>query len=136
LEIRLEIDEFEFRNERLEGFYTEHPKPAGLAVRPMLAVDDVEALRVEAEGYLRRPPRTGDKFCYEPDSLEDMNRERIMACRRTVEQERPDWVEAIKDAARIANDTIFIIAYSCVPPYPAVAILENLRDRGELPSED
>lgn len=133
----LEVDEYDFANDRLGGLYTEYPRtlPPGLVLDRDLAHEEREAIEMEAECYAcRRSPRGGRMYFHEPESLETMNRQRIMACRKVVEADRPDWVERIRFALRIGdNDTYKIIAYSGVPPYPAVAILENLRDRGELP---
>jgi hypothetical protein len=90
-------------------------------------------LEVEGKCYQIRGPRSRRKFCYEPRSLEEMDRERIRALRRCIEKERPDWVEQVRLALRIDdNDTYKIISYSGVPPYPAVAIFENMKARGEL----
>jgi hypothetical protein len=36
-------------------------------------------------------------------------------------------------ATLMDNEVYTIVHLSGVPPYPAVAILENMRDRGELP---
>lgn len=133
---RLEIDEYDYSNERLNALYTEHPYhlPAGLIVRPDLAEEDREALELEGESFAGcRGPRSGRKFCHEPESVEEMDRERINAYKRVVERKKPEWVERVRDATRIDNRTRYIVAYSGLPPYPAVAILEILRERDELP---
>src|SRR4051812_31775499 len=100
--------------EGLPGGYTEFVAnaPPGLLLSCELSYEEQEALEVEARCYRIRGPRARRKFCYTPRSLEEMDRERIKA-----------------------NDTYKIIAYSGVPPYPAVAILQNMKARGELPEE-
>lgn len=124
--------------EGLPGAYTEFvvDAPPGLLLSCDLSYEEQAALEVEAKCYQVRGPRALRKFCYAPRSLEEMDRERIRALRRCIEEEKPDWVDQIRFALRIEeNDTYKIIAYSGVPPYPAVAIIENLKARGELPEE-
>ena len=136
---RLESGEHDFSDELLSGLYSEFvgENTAALILSFGLPYEDREALEVEAECYRIRSPRAKRKFCYQPRSLEEMDRERIRALRRCIEEERPNWVEQIQLALRIEeNDTYKIIAYSGVPPYPAVAILENMKARGELPGEE
>src|SRR3954464_906161 len=121
--------------EGLPGAYTEFVDgvPPALLVSIDLPYEDREALEAEAECYLIRGPRAKRKFCYAPRSMEEMNYERVRALRRGIEQKRPDWVERISLALRIDDNDIYkIIAYSGVPPYPAVAILVNMKERGEL----
>lgn len=132
------VDRRSFDNPRLLAYYTEFSglHVAGLAIQPHLAYEDQEALEIESKCYQIRGPRARRKFCYDPRSLEEMDRERIRALRRCIEDERPDWVEQVKWALQIDdNDTYAIIRYSGVPPYPAVAILENMKERGELPND-
>jgi hypothetical protein len=131
----LEIDEFEFREDGPYALHTEFPDPGGLAVRPGLRREEREALIVEGEGFLIRGPRSGRKFCFDQKSVFDMDFERIQACRRTVELDKPEWVQRVKDAALLDNTMEKIIRHSEVPPYPAMAILLNLEARGELPGD-
>lgn len=129
----LEIETRRLCTPLLEALYTEHPCPAGLALRDGLSHEDMEALEVEAETYLETsPPRDGRMLCFTPQSYETMSRRRIEALKKTIEDKRPDWVEAIRDAARATNWIYLLIGLSGVPPYPGVAIVENLQARGEL----
>jgi hypothetical protein len=73
------------------------------------------------------------KFCYSPESYHDLDRERVRALKRSIEQQRPDWVELVRFACLMDNEVHTIVHLSGVPPYPAVAILENMVERGELP---
>lgn len=116
--------------------YTEHPKPAGMALSEDLGYQELEALEIEGESFLETgiASRWGGRvFCFTPKSYEKMSRRRLTALKKTVECKRPEWVEAIKQAARASNDMYVIIGLSGVSPYPGVAILENLVERGELP---
>jgi hypothetical protein len=117
--------------------YTEYPAPAGMAVSEELSKQEVESLEVEGESLLETgvASRWGGRiFCFTPESYEKMSRRRITALKKTIERKRPEWVEAVKQAARASNDMYVIVGLSGVCPYPGVAILENLVERGELPA--
>lgn len=132
----LEIEERNFYNEYLDGAYTEFPEgfPPVLLVDPYLPYEDREALELEGLSYATCwGPRDGRMFCYKPVSLEEMDRARIKAYRRIVDTHKPEWVEQVRMATLMDNEVYTIIHLSGVPPYPAVAILENMRGRGELP---
>lgn len=118
----------------LPGAYTEFVEdvPPSMLVSSDLPHEEQEALEVEGNCYQLRGPRTKRQYCYPPRDIESLDRERVRALRRCVEQERPEWVERVKWACRIDNVAHKIISYSGVPPYPAYAILLNLVERGEL----
>lgn len=129
------VGEHDYTNPDLDGLYDElldgdHPY---LVVDRGLPYAHREALEAEAKCYQRRGPRDRLKFCYAPRSYETMDRERIRALRRCIEDLRSDWVSLVRMAILMDNDLAKIVDFSGVPPYPAVAILENMRDRGELP---
>lgn len=129
----LEVEERRFRVTNLAGLYTEHPTPAGLAHKPELSPEEVEALIIEAESYLDvSPPEGGRMFLFTPQSYETMSRRRIETLKKTIEVRKPEWADRIKDAARATSNIYLMVSYSGVPPYPAVAIIENLVERGEL----
>lgn len=129
-----EVHRFDFRRERLTGLYSEvfEEEPPALIVGANAPQAEEEALLAEAECYRIKPPRDGRKFCYVPISYEGMDRERIRALRRCIERERPDWVEQVRMATLMDSEVYTIVHLSGVPPYPAVAILENLIERGEI----
>ncbi len=129
-----EVHRYNFCHERLKGLYSEafDEEPPALIVDAGIPYTEEQALLAEAECYKSRSPRGGRKFCYAPISYEDMDRERIRALRRCIEAERPDWVEQVRMATLVDNDVYAIVHFSGVPPYPAVAILENLLERGEI----
>jgi len=128
------VDEYDYSNDNLNGLYTEFLEEdyAGLIVERSLPDEVREALEAEAECYQIKGPRARRKFCYAPRSYEDMDRERIRALKRCIEQIRPDWVEQVRMATLMDNEVYTIVHLSGVPPYPAVAILENMKGRGEL----
>ena len=129
------VGEHDYTNPELDGLYDElldEDNPY-LVVDRNLPYVQREALEAEAECYRRRGPRDKLKFCYAARSYERMDRERVRALRRCIEGLRPDWVEQVRMATLMDNDVYEIVELSGVPPYPAVAILENMKDRGELP---
>lgn len=133
----LQIDDFPFANPDLEAAYTEHPIPAGMAIRHDLRRSSKRAREVEAHGHYRRPPLTGRKFCYPCGSLEEVDLVSVNAVRRTVDEMEPEWVEAVKDAARMFNQPDLIRGWLeeewGLDLQIVVAILMNLEARGELP---
>lgn len=134
--MRLEVELRSITVEYLDAMYTEYPAPAGMAVNKDLSRHELEALQVEGESFLETGVASrwgGRVFCYTPESYEKMSRKRIIALKKTIERKRPEWIEAIKQAARASNDMYVIIGLSGVSPYPGVAILELLIERGELP---
>lgn len=130
----IEVEEHSYSNPELNGLYDElfdEEKPL-LVVDRDLPPEEREALEAEADCYRIKGPREGLKFCYAPRTYESMNRERIRALRRCIEEVRPDWVEQVRMATLMDNEVYTIVHLSGVPPYPAVAILENMKERGEL----
>jgi len=87
------------------------------------------------QSRLSRAPRDRLKFCYSPESYQDMDRKRVRALRRRIESQRPDWVELVRFACLMDNEVHTIVHLSGVPPYPAVVISENMVERGELPAD-
>lgn len=132
--MNLEIDEFDI-GEGVDGFYF-HDSDYGIqamAIRPELDLPDRASLEVEARGYCRRPPKRGEKFCLTPRDPYDFDPNAIAAIRCVVEEIRPEWTAEVKDAAQISSDVRWIAAWCELSPNVVVAIVENLRVRGELP---
>ncbi len=135
----LEIDEYAFANPDLEAAYTEHPHPAGMAIRHGLRQSSRRARELEAHGLYRKPPLTGRKLCYACGSLEEVDLVSVNAVRRTVDEMEPAWVEAVKDAARMFNQPDLIKGWLedewGLDLQVVVAILMNLEARNELPDD-
>lgn len=131
----MRIGEHDYTNPDLEGLYDEllNPDEPCLVVSKRLSYAEREALEEEAACYRFKPPRDRLKFCYAPWSYESMDRERVRALRRCIERSRPDWAEQVRMATLMDNEIYTIVHLSGVPPYPAVAILENMVERGDLP---
>lgn len=134
----LEIDDYPFDNPDLEAAYTEHPRPAGMAIRGDLSPSSRRAREVEAHGHYRRPPLTGRKLCYACGSLERVDLVSVNAVRRVVDEMEPSWVGAVKDATRLFNSPELIKGWLQeewgLDLQVIVAILMNLDARGELPA--
>lgn len=130
---RLEIDEVGFSTPGLEAAYTEHPYPAGMGIRKGLRHSSRRAREVEAHGHYKKPPLASRKLCYACGSLEEVDLVSVSAVRRTVDAMEPDWVAAVKDAARMFNQPDLIAGWLELDLQVVVAILMNLEARGELP---
>lgn len=131
---RLEVEKRRFDLPDLEGLYTEHPKPAGLAYSHDLSNEQFDALVFEANCYFEESClQDGRMFCFSPRSYENMDRRRISALKRCVMNKRQDWVQNILYAARASSNIYVLVSLSEVQPYPAVAIVETLQERSVLP---
>ena len=137
---RLEVEHRNINVENLDGLYTEHPRPSALALGRHLTHEEQESVLVEAESLLETGTAArwgGREFFFRPGDYETMSRRRINNLRKTIEKQRPEWVDAIKEAARASNNLYVIVGLAGLQkcPYPAVAIIENLQARGELPED-
>jgi len=135
VEDRLRIERRDIPVEDLDGLYTERTSPTRLALCTELSREEEESLEVEAEGLVEtgRAARWGGReWFFKPRAYENMSRRRLYNLRKIVEQKRPDWVEQVRMATLMDNEVYTIVHLSGVPPYPAVAILENMKARGEL----
>ena len=126
------IEEFYLGEPDLGAYYTEFPVSA-MAIQPDLQNITREARELEAHGYHRRPPRSGRKFCFAPRDPYDFDEVAVNALRSVVDDLQPSWVEEVREATRISNDTRWIAAWCELSPNVVVAIIENLKARGELP---
>lgn len=95
-----------------------------------------EALELEGRACYRKPPPTGRKVFYGASCLEEIDPNRVRRLKKIVEAEKPGWVERVRREAGIYDEEIDIIFWSEVPPEPALAILQILVERGELPQRD
>ena len=126
------IEEWDLGSNHVEAYYTEYPYSA-MAIQPDLRNSTKQARELEAHGYYRRPPRSGRKFCFAPRHAHDFDDVAIGALRSVVDDLQPSWVEEVKDATRMSNDVRWIAAWCELSPNVVVAIIENLKARGELP---
>lgn len=123
-----------FRDRRVHALYTEFPSPATLALKADLSAEEAEAIWWEARSLLENGlAQNGRMFCYAPDALEHMHPRRVKALRLIIEAVKPDWVERVRFACMYDNTWEGIRKLSGVPDYPALAIIRNMQERGELP---
>ncbi len=128
------IQDRSFRDEAVHALYTEFPSPATLAVKAGLSAEEAEALCWEAKSLLENGlAQAGRMFCYAPAELERMHPRRVKALRLIVEEAKPEWVERVRFACMYDNTWDGIRRLSGVPDYPALAIIRNMQERGELP---
>lgn len=128
------IKKTRFRDRALHALYTEYPSPATLALKIELSAEEAEALWWEAKSLLDNGlAQQGRMFCYAPEALEKMHPRRIKALRLVIEAAKPEWVERVRFACMYDNTWDGIRKLSKVPDYPALAIIRNMQERGELP---
>lgn len=111
----------------VDAYYTEDPQPAAVAIEQGLPDSKRRALEIEARACFRDPPPTGRKVLWTAGSLEEVDSHRVRRLRPIIEEEAPDWVEAVSIAADVyGEDEASVAFWSGVPLEPALAILENL----------
>lgn len=130
----LRVRDYDLGGNGLEAYYTEHPRPAVLAVQPGLPRALREARRVEGEGYYRkRSPKGGRKFCFEVRDVADLDPNAVLAIRSVIEELRPEWVDEVREACRIFNHPRLIADWCELSIAAVVAIIGILEARGEVP---
>lgn len=132
----LEIEERDLGGGYVEGYYTEDPRPAYLALQKGLPNSTKQARAIEGAGLYRKPPPEGRKIMLLHDSLDSVDEAAIVAMRPVVEDHLSAAdVNCIRGAYLAStNGDAYWIAWDChVHPYVVVAILRNLDERGELP---
>lgn len=118
-------------------FYTDHLTCSGVAIEPDSPEAAKLAYEVEAYAYNEtRPPKGGRKFILESRDVENLDANAILAIRSVIDDLRPGWVEEVKDACRFADHPRVIAGYCEMSIAVVVAIIENLKARGEIPDAD
>lgn len=117
----------------VEGFYTEFADEPTMAIQKGLSHIQRRARELEGYGYYRRPPMWGRKLCFAAKSEEQVDYGTVRAIRRVIGDMEPSWVEDVKDACRMFNDTRLIADWCELPVQAVLAILSLLEARGELP---
>jgi hypothetical protein len=128
-----------FRNKGLEGYYARDFEPSVLAVQEDLRPEARRARELEARGYEERPLsfKWDEKFCFAAANVEQVDPDAVRALRPTIESDEPYWVESVKNEWLAYRPNIESTAYwSGVPIQATLAILLNLRERGELDVEE
>lgn len=132
-------DRFDFSDESTVGLSTQVPRtlPPGLIMQKHLPHEDIEAMEMEAEYYVFEEMLEEDRlYMHEPACREEMDERRIKTYRKFIEWRKPEWVGRIKEAMQLFNVDEKIVGFSGLPPYPGIAILENLKARREFPDGD
>lgn len=131
----LEIEERDLGAGYVEGYFTEIPRPAYLAIQRGLPNETKQARAIEGAGLYRRPPRDGVKWMLLHDSLDTVDEAAIRAMRPVVEDHvSAADVNCIKRSYLAAEwGDAYWIAWDCdLHPHTVIAILRNLVERGEL----
>lgn len=135
----LRVVEWGFRNKGLEGYIARDFEPSVLAVQEDLRPEAKRARELEARGYDERPLafKWDEKFCYVASNVLEVDPDAVRALRPSIEQDEPGWVESVKCQWPAYRPNIESTAYwAGVPLQATVAILFNMKERGELLVED
>ena len=135
----LRVVEWGFRNKRLEGYIARDFEPSVLAVQEDLSREARRARELEAQGYDEMPIsfKWDEKFCYVAANVLEVDPDAVRALRPTIERDEPGWVESVKRQWPAYRPNIESTAYwAGVPLQATLAILFNMKERGELLVED
>jgi hypothetical protein len=89
-------------------------------------------------GYYSSPRAFGRRyrFCYLVANAGEVDPGSVRAPRPHIEREEPLWAEAVRRGWELYRDVERVSLETRVPLQAVIAMLENLRERGELPVED
>ena len=131
-----EVEQRDLGGGYVEGYFSISEFAAFLYLQTGLPYYTVEARIIEAYGYCRRPPKGGSKIILMQHHPDEIDHQAVLAMRRVIDDfVNPEGVRAIKisylavdfgDPYRVAWDLE-------IHPYFAMAMLDNLKERGELP---
>jgi hypothetical protein len=107
-------------------------------LREDLSPEARRARELEAQGYYSSPLsfRKRYRFCYLAANAEEVDRDSVRTLKLNVEREEPLWAEAVRCERELYRDVERVSLETGVPLQAVITILENLRERGELPVED
>jgi hypothetical protein len=134
-----EIELCDLGGDWLEGLFLINEVSAYLALQSDIPEATIRARIIEAFGYCRRPPKSGEKIIMMDGRLYSVDDQAIRAMQRVIF----DFVSAAEvdaivraylaeengDAYRIAS----IYLDNEIHPYVVISVLNNLRDEGRLP---
>lgn len=118
----------------LEAYGIFGSERAIMAVRPDLTPAVRRSRELELYGCWIRPPAGRRRLCFAAHTLDEVDPVSVRSIRRTVDPMEPVWVEDVKRACEETNDVAQIAGECGLDLHATIAIVENLRQRGELPS--
>jgi len=128
------VEEFYLGEPNLEAFYTAEPISA-MALQPFLSPAARRARCVEAHGYHRKPPISGERECYVADSFDGLDEISIAATRRGIKGTVTEAeMEEIRTAYRESEiPDAWWIAWRCEQHvHLVIAVLRHLHSLGKL----
>ena len=116
----------------LRLFTQNTPCPRRWRYLPSCSRFSAKPVKSRRVGYTRRPPKDGRKFCFEPRWEHDFDPAAVEAIRSVIDDLRPSWVSEVKEATKLSNRPRWIADWCELSEQVVVAIILNLRARGEL----
>lgn len=131
----LQIEEHDL-GDNVEGYYTEDPVPALMAIGRGLSYQIQQARAIEGHGYYARPPRSGRRVCLAKKFYDWIDEVSVESIRRVVQDHIPTGeIEQVKTSylASEYGDAFWIGFDLRLHPYIVIAVLRNLEAEGRLP---
>lgn len=129
------VEEFYLGEPNLEAFYTTEPLSA-MAIQPELSNATKRARYVEAWGYHRKPPKSGERQCYVAGSFDQLDEISISATLRGIEEcVTESEIQDIKEAyAEDEFGDAWWISWRCEQHvHLVIAVLRYLESKNSLP---
>lgn len=129
------VEEYDLGGDPLWGYCVFTAGFAALAISPDLPPAIKRARELQGYGDWIKPPPTEDRAHLAAHDVDQVEYAAVRAISRVVDDLEPGWVQCVKEECRVTNDAR-IIADRCggLDLTAVLAIIRNLKVRGELPS--
>lgn len=133
--MKVRIAEYEVGDESDGYFFINYAEGvAAVAINPDIAEPLKEACRVYALGMAKyRPPKGLRKWIIEDPHSMEYDPNVIAAMRLAADEAIPDRVKEVKETCQFLITARAIGGWCHMAPSLAYAIVENLKERGEMP---
>lgn len=133
--VEMRIREFDVGPDTYGYYFADYDlEVAGLALSPDAPEPAKQAAIVQGYGHLtKRPPKEGRQFIWDDREVEELDPNAIHSIHSVIDDLQPLWVEEVRDACRIANHPRVIADWCDMSLATVVAIIDNLKARGEIP---
>lgn len=129
------LRDFDLGGGRVQAFLYRNDEALYMAVQDGLSKTARRAREIELQGYKVRPPRSQERFCLWPHSIEEIDEVSVKAQGRKVEEIEPDWVIHVKELWEFYRDFTSTVFWSELEPETVLAILRLLWFRGEISAD-
>ena len=138
----LRIFDWRFRNPGTEMIYlAEHEASASAAIGEDLSPETRRSREREARSYHRRPLSFKGRFrvLHAAARVADLDPDSVRALKHDIEDEGEEWrelLERVKLEWQFYRDLELVRFWTGLPLQDVVAILDHLKEQGEIPEDE